>query len=218
MQTVIVEGDVDAVVLLKWLHLLGAPCFRSVFCFKNHRPRSREHFPIASQRRHAHLFGGFGFRSGTLTWLPVRFPGSTSELMSCRRIGGATVRRNFRITRVVTVPVVRQLMPDEVLGLTNSEAYAPWFGLSATIKPGGGWCIPQRSQGQMTMAEERPATTGFDRKRTGASYASQWKRFVAWCEASGRSSLPLITRPGRCGGSRFSSSSEAALHGPAHQC
>ena len=40
------------------------------------------------------------------------------------------------------------------------------------------------------MAEERPATTGFDRKRTGASYASQWNRFVAWCEESGRSSLP----------------------------
>ena len=40
------------------------------------------------------------------------------------------------------------------------------------------------------MAEERPATSGFDRKRTGASYASQWNRFVAWCELSGRSSLP----------------------------
>ena len=42
----------------------------------------------------------------------------------------------------------------------------------------------------MPMAEERPATSGFDRKRTGASYASQWNRFVAWCEASGRGSLP----------------------------
>ena len=40
------------------------------------------------------------------------------------------------------------------------------------------------------MAEDKPATTGLDRKRTGASYASQWNRFVAWCEASGRSSLP----------------------------
>ena len=40
------------------------------------------------------------------------------------------------------------------------------------------------------MAEERPATSGLDRKRTGASYASQWNRFAAWCEASGRSSLP----------------------------
>ena len=42
----------------------------------------------------------------------------------------------------------------------------------------------------MPMAEERPATAGYDGKRTGASYASQWNRFVAWCEASGRSSLP----------------------------
>ena len=40
------------------------------------------------------------------------------------------------------------------------------------------------------MAEDRLATSGFDRKRTGASYASQWNRFVAWCEASGSSSLP----------------------------
>ena len=40
------------------------------------------------------------------------------------------------------------------------------------------------------MAEERPATTGLDRKRTWASYASQWNRFVAWCEESGSSSLP----------------------------
>ena len=40
------------------------------------------------------------------------------------------------------------------------------------------------------MAEERPITTRFDRKRTGASYASQWNRFVAWCEELGSSSLP----------------------------
>ena len=42
----------------------------------------------------------------------------------------------------------------------------------------------------MTMAEERPATSGLDRKRTGASYTSQWNRFVAWCEESGSNSLP----------------------------
>ncbi len=40
------------------------------------------------------------------------------------------------------------------------------------------------------MGEERPATAEFDGKRTGASNASQWNRFVAWCEESGRSSLP----------------------------
>ena len=44
------------------------------------------------------------------------------------------------------------------------------------------------------MAEERPATSGFDRKRTGASYASQWNRFVAWCEESGRQCASRITR------------------------
>ena len=42
----------------------------------------------------------------------------------------------------------------------------------------------------MPMAKDKLATSGFDRKRTGASYASQWNRFVAWCEAWGRSSLP----------------------------
>ncbi len=42
----------------------------------------------------------------------------------------------------------------------------------------------------MPMAEERPATSGLDRKRTGASYASQWNRFVAWCAESGSSALP----------------------------
>ena len=40
------------------------------------------------------------------------------------------------------------------------------------------------------MAEERPVTSGLDRKRTGASCASQCNRFVACCEESGSSSLP----------------------------
>ena len=38
------------------------------------------------------------------------------------------------------------------------------------------------------MAEVGPTTSR--RARTGASYASQWNRFVAWSQASGRSSLP----------------------------
>ena len=42
--------------------LLGAPCFGSAFGFKNHYPRRREHFLIASQRRHTHPFGGLRFR------------------------------------------------------------------------------------------------------------------------------------------------------------
>ena len=40
------------------------------------------------------------------------------------------------------------------------------------------------------MTEERPATSGFEAKGAGASYASQWNRFAAWCDASGRRSLP----------------------------
>ncbi len=43
------------------------------------------------------------------------------------------------------------------------------------------------------MAEERPATSGFDRKRPGARYASQWNRFVAWCEESCSNSLPAAS-------------------------
>ena len=38
------------------------------------------------------------------------------------------------------------------------------------------------------MAEMRSATS--ERVRTGASYASQWNRFVAWSQVSGRCSLP----------------------------
>ncbi len=38
------------------------------------------------------------------------------------------------------------------------------------------------------MAETGPVRPGLG--WTGGSYASQWKRFVAWSEASGRSSLP----------------------------
>ena len=40
------------------------------------------------------------------------------------------------------------------------------------------------------MAEDRPATSGPGRKRSGASYVHEWNRFVAWSEAAGRSSLP----------------------------
>ena len=56
------------------------------------------------------------------------------------------------------------------------------------MKPGGGWGISRRSEGQLPMAEDRPATSG--RKRTGASYAHEWNRFVAWSQAAGRRSLP----------------------------
>ena len=38
-QAVVVEGDLNAVGVLKWQHLLGAPCFWLVFLFQNHYPR-----------------------------------------------------------------------------------------------------------------------------------------------------------------------------------
>ena len=59
-QAVVVEGDVDAVGLLRWWHLLGAPRFGSVWSLQNHYPRSREHFLTISARRYSYLFGGLG--------------------------------------------------------------------------------------------------------------------------------------------------------------
>ena len=40
------------------------------------------------------------------------------------------------------------------------------------------------------MAEDRPTTSGSGRKRSGASYVHEWNRFVAWCDANERNSLP----------------------------
>ena len=73
-QAVVIKGDVDAVGALRWQHPLGAPSFRVVFCFKNHYPRSREHFLILSPRRHTHLFGGLGLRLRLSGVLPPRHP------------------------------------------------------------------------------------------------------------------------------------------------
>ena len=60
------------------------------------------------------------------------------------------------------------------------------------MKPGGGWCISRRSEGQLSMAEDKPATSG--RKRSGASYAHEWNRFVAWSEAAGIQALPATAK------------------------
>ena len=55
---------------------MGAPCFRVVFCFRNHYPRSREHFFIPSPRRRTPPFGGLG-----LNHLPSgRFPANAAWL------------------------------------------------------------------------------------------------------------------------------------------
>ena len=41
---------------------MGDPRFGSVSCYKNHYPRSREHFLLPSPRRHTHPFGGLRLR------------------------------------------------------------------------------------------------------------------------------------------------------------
>ena len=48
-QAVVVKDDADTVGIILWQHLLGAPCFRAVFCFKTILPDSEEH-PLASSR------------------------------------------------------------------------------------------------------------------------------------------------------------------------
>ena len=48
-QAVVVKDDADTVGIVLWQHLLGAPCFRAVFCFKTILPDSEEH-PLASSR------------------------------------------------------------------------------------------------------------------------------------------------------------------------
>ena len=58
------------------------------------------------------------------------------------------------------------------------------------MKPCGHWCISRRSEGSLPMAEDRPATSGPGRKRSGASYAHEWNQFVAWSQAAGKRSLP----------------------------
>ena len=40
-QAVVVKDDADAVGIVRWQHLLGAPCFRAGFLFQNHYPRFR---------------------------------------------------------------------------------------------------------------------------------------------------------------------------------
>ena len=49
-QAVIVEGDADAIGVVAWQHLLGAPSLGSVFCFKTIIPEAREHLLTASGR------------------------------------------------------------------------------------------------------------------------------------------------------------------------
>ena len=45
----VVKDDADAVGIVRWQHLLGAPYFRAAFCFKTIIPDSEEH-PLPSSR------------------------------------------------------------------------------------------------------------------------------------------------------------------------
>ena len=47
-QAAVVEGDLNAVGVLKWQHLSGAPCFWLVSCSKTIIPEAREHLFAAS--------------------------------------------------------------------------------------------------------------------------------------------------------------------------
>ena len=48
-QAMVVKGDADTVGIVACQYLLGAPCFRTVFCSKTIIPDSEEH-PLASSR------------------------------------------------------------------------------------------------------------------------------------------------------------------------
>ena len=71
------------------------------------------------------------------------------------------------------------------LWFDSLDAYTPPFGVSATMKPFGNWGISQGSEERLPMDQDRPSR----RKNSGASYAYEWNRFVAWSEAAGRRSL-----------------------------
>ena len=42
-QAVVIKDDADPVEVVAWQHLLGAPCFQTVFCSKTIIPDSEEH-------------------------------------------------------------------------------------------------------------------------------------------------------------------------------
>ena len=61
-QAVVVEGDLNAVGVLKWQHLSGAPCFWLVSCSKTIIPEAREHLLPLQDTDPTPSFGGFGIR------------------------------------------------------------------------------------------------------------------------------------------------------------
>ena len=59
-QAVIVEGDLDAVGVIRRQHLLGAPGQGQFGLSKTIIPEAKGNFLTPSNRRDAHLFGGLG--------------------------------------------------------------------------------------------------------------------------------------------------------------
>ena len=79
---------------------------------------------------------------------------------------------------------------DHALEMDQPSPDTLSFGVSATMKLCGGWGITRRSEGRLPMAEDGSATSGSGRQRSGASYAHESNRFVAWSQAAGKRSLP----------------------------
>ena len=61
-QAVIVEGDLDAVGVIRRQHLLGAPGQGQFGLSKTIIPEAKGNFLTPSNRRDAHLFGGLGLK------------------------------------------------------------------------------------------------------------------------------------------------------------
>ena len=103
-QAVIVEGDLDAVGVIRRQHLLGAPGQGQFGLSKTIIPEAKGNFLTPSNRRDAHLFGGLGFRGKGFTHCvpnahivvstDMRSSGamSTSVISDKGRILNATIR------------------------------------------------------------------------------------------------------------------------------
>ena len=76
-QSAVVEGDLDAIGMVAWQHLLGAPFLGSVFVTKPLSQKHRSTFLPLQDANPTPSFGGFGLRRSTFTcrcrcWLSRR--------------------------------------------------------------------------------------------------------------------------------------------------
>ena len=61
-QAVVIKDDADPVGIVLWQHLLGAPCFQTVFCSKTIIPDLEEHLLPFQEASHTPSFGGLGLK------------------------------------------------------------------------------------------------------------------------------------------------------------